>query len=349
MRSVAFFGKGDVRLVDLPAPQPGEGEVRLQVHLAGLCATDRHIVAGHFEVRPPRILGHELVGIVDQVGPGVDPGWINKLCGVRPARFCGDCAQCRTGASQLCQNFECLGNTHDGGYAEYTLMLAEQLVTLDRLTPEAGVWLEPLACVLQAVARLGGEYLAGPVLIMGAGVLGKLMLIALLASNFANVAIVDPNQAKVTTALRLGAQFGWSVPRQGAADQVVAELGNWAPEGIPTIIDTTGSPVALQRAMDWARPGGKVLLFGVSDPAASLSVSPYQIFTKELIILASSGMSVKSFDLSVEMLQSGQIDPRSLVSTTIDLAELPAYLLGELPNPDGKVVIDLRAGKVGSL
>lgn len=339
MRSVVFYGIGDVRLVDTPLPEPGAGEAVLRIVLAGMCATDRHIVAGHFSVPPPRILGHELVGLVEVVGPGVDPAWVGRLCGVRPARFCGQCPQCRSGASQLCQNFECLGNTHDGGYAEYALVRSNQLVPLDSLAPETGIWLEPLACVLQAIARLGGNQLAGPVLVIGAGVLGKLLVMALQASAQVSVAIVDPNQAKVNAALELGAQAGWVVPRQGTAHLDTADLNRWAPQGIPTIIDTTGSPAAIQRALEWTSPGGKVLLFGVSDPAALLTLSPFQVFTKELTLLASSGMSEESFAASVAMLQSGRIDPRRLISTRIELAQLPAYLRGDVPSPDGKVVV----------
>ena len=325
--------------MDSPTPQPGEGEVVLRVQLAGVCTTDRHIVSAHFAVRPPRILGHELVGRVVATGNGVDPAWNGKLCGVRPARFCGKCAQCRNGAPQLCQNFECLGNTHDGGYAEYTLVRKDQLVTLEMISPEDAVLLEPLACVIQALSKIGGGDIVDPVLIIGAGVMGKLMIQVLRATTSAPVAILDPNSAKVAAALRFGAQIGWTVSRQGPAPEVGKALIEWAPHGVPTIVDTTGSPIALQRSLEWARPGGKILLFGVSEPSASLRVSPYQIFTKELTILASSGMTPTSFDSSVALLKSGRIDPHLLIAIRIDLTELPAYLLGSLPNPDGKVVV----------
>lgn len=348
MRSVVFYGKENVQLVESPIPQPGKGEALLRIRLAGLCATDRHIVAGHFAVRPPRVLGHELVGVVEAIGPDVDSGLIGKLFGVRPARFCGECIQCRDKKPQLCQKFECLGNNHDGAYSEYTLVKADQLVNLNGLPPEAGVWMEPLACVLQALTQLGKENLAGPILIIGAGVLGKLMLKALLASGANRVAVIDPNPSKVTAALEMGAQAGWVVPRQGAAGQVQVEMNSCAPEGIPVIVDTTGSPIAIQRALEWARPGGKVLLFGVSDPSATLSISPHQVFSKELSILASSGMSPDSFKMAVEMLQSGKIDPQPLISTTIDLAQLPAYLLGQVSNPGGKVVVFPASGEDGS-
>lgn len=134
MKSVAFIGKHNVQLCEAPDPTPGRGEVRLKVLLAGLCATDRYIVAGHFSVQPPRILGHELVGIVDAIGAKVSESWMGVKVGVLPARFCGTCVMCQSDNPQLCQNFECLGNTHDGAYAQFTIAKSDQLVPLEEIT-----------------------------------------------------------------------------------------------------------------------------------------------------------------------------------------------------------------------
>jgi len=339
MQSVVFFGKNDIRLTESPVPTPGRGDVLLKVLLAGVCATDRHIVEGHFSVRPPRILGHEIVGVVEAVGPGAAQEWLGKLCGVRPARFCGSCSMCQIGEPQLCKNFECLGNTRDGGYAEYTLAQTAQLVHLENIKPEAAVWLEPLACVLQALEKIDVSQKRGPMLILGAGVLGKLMLQVILSTTRAQVAVIDPNAKKVAAAIELGAHTGWTIPRQGTAPETSTELLRWAPGGPLVIIDTTGSPEAIQRAIDWASPSGRILLFGVSDPTAMLSISPHQIFSKEITLLASSGMSPASFDAAYAMLRSEQIDPTRLVSLSIGLDDLPAYLLGQAPKQEGKILV----------
>jgi D-arabinitol dehydrogenase (NADP+) len=339
MKSVAFLGKQVVQLREAPDPTPGEGEVRLKVLLAGLCATDRHIVAGHFSVQPPRILGHELVGIVDAIGPEVPENWIGVKVGVIPARFCGKCAMCQSGNPQLCLNFECLGNTHDGGYAQFTIARSDQLIPLNEISEYDAVWLEPLACVIQALNQVGGKGIAGPVLIIGAGTLGMLMLETILSMTPAKVAVVDPNQPKIENALSRGAQMGWEVPRQGPAPETTEALHQWAPNGVPIVIDTTGVPTAIQRGIEWASPRGKVLLFGVSDPTSKLCISPHQVFSKELAILASSGMTPASFEAAVTLLREKRIQPSTLNAGVINLQDLPAYLLGEKTLPFGKVLI----------
>lgn len=313
--------------------------MRLKVLLAELCATDRHIVEGYFTVHPPRILGHEIVGLVDAVGPDVSKSWIGKKVGVQPARFCGKCAMCQSGNPQLCLNFECLGNTQDGGYAEFTIARSDQLIDLDEISEQDAVWLEPLACIIQALSQVGGEEIRDPVLIIGAGALGILMLQTIRSTTTAQVAVVDPNPTKIEKALTYGAQMGWVVPRQGAAYEMTAGLKEWAAQGFPTVIDTSGAPVAIQRGIEWASPRGKVLLFGVSDPAAMLCISPQQIFSKELTLLASSGMTPISFDAAVRLLREKRIKPSTLNAAQINLQDLPAYLLGDKSSPLGKVLI----------
>ncbi len=348
MQSVQFLGNRDVQLREVPEPHPGKGEVRLKILLAGVCSTDRHITAGHFSVRPPRILGHEIVGLVDATGPGVSASWIGAKVGIQPARFCGKCVPCQSGNPQLCLNFECLGNTHDGGYAEFTLAQVDQLVPLDDIHEDDAVWFEPLACTIQALNQVGGADILGPVLIIGAGTLGNLISKVIQSMTSARIAFVDPNPSKIETALAFGAQAGWVTPRQGAATEITAALKQWAPQGIPIMIDTTGLPGAIQRAIEWAPPRGKVLLFGVSDPAVHLCISPHQLFSKELTIMASSGMTPDSFEKAVSLLREKRLSPSELNAKKISLQELPAYLLGEATNPFGKVLVSPQIVKSGA-
>jgi len=337
MQSVTYFLPGEVRLTRAQIPVPGDGEVLLKVLLAGMCTTDRHIVQGHFTVPSPRILGHELAGVVQATGPGVSPDWTGKTCGVMPARFCGTCSMCRQGQPQLCQNFECLGNTHDGGFAGYTIVRVEQLVPLDGLPLLDAVWLEPLACVLQALEQLGGRDTPDPVLVSGAGVLGRLM-VQVLAAWGKQVAVVDPNPDRVDAAQAMGAQAGWVVPRTGPVSDIASALQAWAGGSIAALIDTTGQPVSIERLLDWAGPRARVLLFGVSSPSAHITISPQKLFTRELTILASSGMTPASFTAAYTLLCSCQLDLSALSAPPVSLEELPDYLLGKR-SPNGLKVI----------
>jgi D-arabinitol dehydrogenase (NADP+) len=321
-----------------PVPVPAAGEVRLRVDLAGICSTDLHIYRGHFKVPAPRVLGHELVGSVDAVAPDVPAGWLGQVCGVSPARFCGECAACRQGYPELCENFECLGNTQDGAFAEYVLVRPDQLIPLNGLPAEMAVWLEPLACVLHAlqVAEAGQRE---AILVVGAGVLGRLMLMALRLTTQARLAMVDPNDAKVQQALELGAQAGWVIPRNGSTPQVARQIREWAPDGPQAIIETSGTVTAIERAVDWAGLGATLVLFGVPDPAARACLSPGSLFARELKICAAAGMTPLAFQQALGLLRFGRLDPRGLAAKQVDLAAVPQLFATGPFMQNGKVLI----------
>ena len=344
MQSVVLDAPGLISLSDLPLPEPGEGEVRLRVTLAGICSTDRHIYHGDFPVPLPRVLGHELVGRVDAVGAGLPETWLGQMCAVQPARFCEKCTNCLRGYPELCLHFSCLGNTQDGGFAEYALVRADQLIPLEGLSPESAVWLEPLACVLHALES-SASAASSTVLVIGAGTLGKLMVMALREMSQARLAIVDPNPKKIQEALDLGAHAGWVIPRSGPALEVGEQIQHWAMDGVQTVIDTSGSPVAIERAINWAGAGARVVLFGVSDPDARISVSPRAILDKEIQLSAVAGMTPATYKQAESLLRAGRIHPGSLVAEVVDLIEVPRILAEGTRMNIGKVLV--RPGGMG--
>jgi D-arabinitol dehydrogenase (NADP+) len=325
MKAAVLTAPLQMQIEDRPVPEPGPGEVRLRVTLAGVCTTDVHIYHGHFPVPLPRVLGHELAGVVEAAGAGVDAAWVGQAVGVSPARFCSECSACRRGLPELCERFECLGNTHDGGFSEYALVQADQLRLLDGMPPEKAVWLEPLGCVLHA---LDAAYAAGAetLLVLGAGVYGKLTLLAAQAVSPARLAVIDPNPDKVAQARELAAQAGWTAPRQGPAHEMDAELENWAPGGVQAVIDTSGVPLALERAVRWAAPGARLVLFGVPGTGAKLSVDSAALFSRQLVLTAAAGMTPDSFDQAFDLLKSGRVDPTRLASEAIGIEDVPALL-----------------------
>lgn len=338
MRAAVFHGIADLRVENRPIPQPGPGQVRLRVALAGVCSTDAHILHGQFAVRPPRVLGHELVGEVDAIGPGVAQSWLGRACAVSPARFCGVCTACRRGAPELCENFSCLGNTHDGGFAEFTLVEPDQLIPLDGLEPEQAVWLEPLACVVHACQALDLQAEAC-VLVLGAGTLGRLLGRVLKIAHRAQVAFVDPNPDKIERVLAEGADAAWAVPRSGPAPAVEAQLEAWIPGGPPAIVDTSGAAAAIERAAGWAGPRGRIVLFGVSSPEARISLSPAAVYARELTLTATAGMTPETIRRAETLLRSGELSLAGLASHTVGLDELPGVLLDKRARAAGKVLV----------
>ena len=339
MRAVSFQGPGKLIPVDLPRPSPGPGEVLLRVTVAGVCQTDVHIVQGHFTVRPPRVLGHEFSGEVVAIGEGVSSPQVGQSVGVSPATFCGECVYCQRGQPQQCQRLRCLGNTEDGGWAEFSLIRADQAVSLGSLQSEQAVWLEPLSCVVHALERCTNLE-ATTALIIGAGPLGLLTLQALQNYGAGLVAVVDPNPGKIERASGLGAECAQVVERTGDTLAVDKVLQAAAPLGFDLTIDTTGKSASIARAVRWTGRVGSIVLFGVSDPADQLVVSPAEIFDKELTIRAVAGSTPTSFAEAVRLMQTGDLDTDALVWRTVGLDEVPeAVSVLMQPGEKGKVLV----------
>jgi threonine dehydrogenase-like Zn-dependent dehydrogenase len=279
--------------------------------------------------------------MVEAVGLHVSEEWLGKICGVQPAWFCGVCQECQQGHPELCLNFQCLGNTHDGGFAEKTIVRVEQLVTSTDLSPEALVWLEPLACVVHAI-DLCQPIDTKSVLIIGSGIIGRLIVQTLHSISSASIAVVDPNPEKINQARALGAHLGLVVPRKGKTLRVDRYIHEWSNIGPQIVIDTTGNLEAIKRALQWVGPAGQVVLFGVSNPASRMMIQPEFIFRKELNIQAVVGMTPASFQSAYNLLQSHTVDPSAQATVYIDLDQLPQNLVDHSINKKAKVIVRLQ-------
>src|SRR6187551_1424737 len=156
MRAAVFHGPGDIRVEDVPRPKPGPGEAVIRVTLTTICGTDIHILKGEYPVRPGLIIGHEPVGVIDELGPGVTGYEIGQRVLVGAITPCGQCRACLSGNLSQCghgEGFEALGgwrfgNTINGAQAEYLLVPSAQAnLTLipDTLTDEQVVLLADIA------------------------------------------------------------------------------------------------------------------------------------------------------------------------------------------------------------
>ena len=335
MRAVLFTQPGELAYVSRPIPQPGIGQVLVQVDAAGVCTTDVHIFHGHFPIKPPRVLGHEIAGTVVAVGADVAQSWIGQSVGIQPARYCGVCSACRRDNPGLCANFQCLGNTHDGGYAEYTVVPVDQLIALGDVPIDKAVWLEPLACVLHALMRV--SLAQQPVLIAGAGTFGKLFTQILSNKYDLQVGVVDPNQERLDQAMSMGAARVWQVPREGTVSAFEDQIKNWADSGPALLIDTTGKGNAIQRLIEWAAPGATVFLFGISAPDLQISIAPASLLAKELCLTTSNGMTTTDFKAAFQLLQEDKLSFEPLISARVGLEAIPE-LLPQMP--PGKLMIN---------
>lgn len=234
MQAIVNTAPNRLEMLDLPAPVPAPGQVRVRTAACAICATDMEMIRGWARTPFPAIPGHEWAGVVDAVGAGVDPALGGRLC---------------VGENVLADGGE-VGFEHPGGYAECFLTEARNLHPLpDDFPPAAAALIEPLAVCVRGLRRLRADAL-GPVLIFGDGPIGLLM--TLLTAGRERT-LVGGRAGRLDLAREFGAR---DVLDYRGMD------GRLPRAGFPTIIEASGSPEALSTAMDMLAPAGRILVIG---------------------------------------------------------------------------------------
>ena len=284
MRAARYHGRGELLVEDAPDPVPGETDVIIAPSAVGLCGTDAHILAGAFPADPPVTLGHEVAGRVVAAGSGVTGLGTGDAVSVDPHQYCGSCPYCRGGSEHLCLHKKGYGVRLDGGMAELMRVPAAVCYRLPEGMPaHIGALAEPASCCVHGIDRLSAR--SGlPVLIFGCGPAG-LILIALAAlAGLGPVVAADPRPDRRGTAARVGASVVLDTAAPHFADAALRETGG---VGYPYVIDAVGSGQVLEQAVRLAARGARLLAFGVADPQDRVSLSPYDLYARELTVLGS--------------------------------------------------------------
>lgn len=315
-RAVVVDAPGRHRLVTGPLPRPGPGEVRVAVHAAGVCASDREVHDGTRApgyVRYPVIPGHEWSGTVDAVGEGVDPLLVGRKAVAEGFRACLRCERCREGATSLCTSgYEETGFTRPGGFADFLVLPARLLHLLaDDADLRAAALLEPAAVVAAAVTA--GEPRPGErIAVLGAGTLGLLAVQLLAAYSPLELLAVDPRVPRAEQALTMGATH---VRPPGDSDI--------AADGYDLVVETAGAPTTARDACLLARRGGRAVLTGMFGPGAE-GIDPVHLSVSQLTVRSVFGAPPAAWSFAVRAFGTGLLDPAPLITH-----ELPLTGFGE--------------------
>ncbi|MED1203391.1 zinc-dependent alcohol dehydrogenase family protein [Heyndrickxia acidicola] len=320
MKAAVFQGKKQMEVMDWQYPAPSPQEVIVKVKSCGICGTDQHIYHGHpgsAEVQPPIVLGHELAGEVVEVGTEVSNLQKGDRVSIDPNIFCGACEFCRSNRAHLCSHLQAVGVTRDGGMGEYCKVPAANCYKIpDQMSFEEAALVEPLGCVLHGFKKIHLSSLS-KVLIIGGGFIGQLFLQLVKQQNVHSVIVSEPAENKKELLYHLGAD---KVIHPMNATSLVADV----------VIECVGRPESMELAVKSAAKGGQVLLFGVGRPETTISVSPFEIFSKELTI---KGSFINPFtqEEAISLIAKKVVDVHSLISHRFTIEEIPSAM-ADYPN-----------------
>ena len=332
MKAAILYQPRDVRVESVRPQEPRPWEVRIRVKLAGLCGTDYRIWTGDRAVTYPRVMGHEFVGVVDAIGPGVTQVSIGERVVVEPNYSCGRCPLCREGNRNLCLSRTAVGIDVDGCFAEMAQVPADRCWPVPvGVLDETAVITEPLAVVVRAVNRAA----TGPgqtAAVIGAGTLGLLALQVLRARGV-RVLVVSRTARRLPLARELGADTA-RVIAAGPLENLAREFSGR--EGVDVVVETAGTAQAVEHAVLLVRPGGRVVLTGLPHEPTSLSF--FSVVRREITITGSM-IYQGEFPEALKLLETGAVTPARLITQCFPLEAIDEAFAAHRESTSLKVTV----------
>lgn len=336
MHAVVFHGVNDIRVEEVPRPHPGPGEAVIRVTLTTICGTDLHIVRGEYPVRPGLVIGHEPVGVIDELGAGVTGYAVGDRVLVGAITPCGQCLACLSGKLSQCGHgggYEAIGgwrfgNTIDGAQAEYLLVPYAQanLAKIpDDVTDEQVVLLADIASTGIGGAESGGVRIGDSVAVFAQGPIGLCASLGAKAMGAAQVIGIDGDDARIAMARRMGVD----VVLDYRNVDVVAEVKRLTGGGVDVAIEALGTQQTFENSLRSLRPGGTLSSLGVY--SGKLQV-PYDAFAAGLgdhrIVTTLCPGGKERMRRLIEMVRRRRLDLRPLLTHRYSLNDIAeAYRL----------------------
>lgn len=314
MRSLVFVAPGEMALQERPDPRPRAGEVVVAVRAAGICGSDVHGYLGVTGRRQPGVvMGHEAAGDVIEVGAGVTSVQPGDRVAVRSILPCGVCDRCRHGQPNICTDRRGLGMQFDGAFADRIVVPEQMLLLLpDTLSYSDGALIEPLAVAMHAVNRTPFD-LMDFVVVIGAGAIGLLTLLAARLRGAGSIVVTDRNEHRLAMARSLGADQAINVD---ISDPVTIVRNATGGRGADAVFEAVGISATVAQSLATARSGGHVTWIGNSLPTVELSMQ--ELVTRELTLRGVYAFN-EEFDQAAAAIAAGWIDVRKLVERTAPL------------------------------
>lgn len=278
--------KKQLTLERAEVPKPAANEVRVRVAYAGVCGTDLHILEGSFPCKPEGALtlGHEFSGVVDAVGSAVTCFKVGQKVAVDPNSGCDKCDYCHNGKYHFCSAGginNTIGIYRNGGWATHAVVPETQVhLVPDGVEMHHAALTEPLSCMAHGWDLINPVNVGSKVLVIGAGIIGLLWACLLhLHGLRKTVTVSEPQEKRKGMVSGLGLDYDVKTPKE-------------LEQGFDLVVDCSGSAPAMEASLSLLRRGGRLCVFGVANPNTKISVSPFEVYMKELNII---GVNINPF------------------------------------------------------
>lgn len=340
MKAINLSEPWKIAVKELEKPVPKEGEALIRVISAGICGSDIGAFRGTNNlVSYPRIIGHELAGIIEQVPEDNPKGFkVGDKVIVDPYLYCGHCYPCSIGRTNCCTSLHVLGVHVDGGMAEYYCHPADMLIKIpDGMSWEQAAMAEPLTISLHGIHRGGlkaGEYCA----IIGAGPIG--LVAGMVAQAYgAHAILLDLVQERLDFAKSLGIEH---VINSGTEDAVARVAEITGGEMAHQVMECSGANAAVRSTLDLVSNAGRITLTGWPKKETSL---PTDVITKKEIDIRGARTSAGEFEEALDLIYTKKVDMMKILTKTVSMGEAPATIVDIEKNPGNYMKVVVRVGE----
>ncbi len=327
MNAAVLYGKEDVRIERVPIPAAGKGEIVIRVHAALTCGTDLKVFRRGYHARmiaPPALFGHEMAGVVHEVGPGVrtfQPGMRVVALNSAP---CGACYWCVRKQENLCEDLQ----FNNGAYAEYIriparIVAKNTLIVPESLPLEHAALTEPLACVVRGLEETGAQP-GDSVVVIGAGPIGLMFMHVAQLSGMKVIAVVKRDE-QIASAMTFGAT---DVVQISATVDAVAAVRTLTPShrGVDVAIEAVATPLTWQWAVDMVRRGGTVNFFGGCAAGTKVEIDTDRLHYNDITLKASFHHTPAACRKAFDLLASGRFKCSEYITGRAQLSDLETVL-----------------------
>lgn len=345
MLAATYTQGGTLEIEEIARPVIERDEILLQVRAASICGTDVKIIRnGHRKLRDGQriVLGHEFVGVIEQVGGSVAGYPVGQRVGVAPNAGCGRCPACVRGKTNYCPAYTAFGIDQDGGHTAL-VRIANHFVTQGNVIPlppevsdiEAAL-LEPFSCVINGV-RSSNIELGDTVVIYGAGPIGLMHVLLCRLSGAAKLIAVDVRADRLEQARNLGCDLAVDAQQEDVAQRVRHETGG---QGADVVITACPAAEVQAEAVRLLAPFGRLCLFGgLPRTAGPVPLDTNAIHYGNLRVTGTTGGAVEDYRIAIRLVAGKRVDLTRVVSHVFPLADLRGAYDAALAGTDGKIVL----------